>query len=427
MSRRARTWLVLLAAVGLGASAASTWVHLQILTDPAYVSVCDVNATVSCSQVYESRYGSVFGVPVALGGVVWFVGVLMLALASARAPAAAQANIAGYLLAWSTVGLAVSMYLAYSSFFVLGMVCLFCVAVYVTVIGIFILAGNAPATPALKLPVAAPGDLRLLVRSGTGLALALLFVVGSIGSTTWFYRLASTDPVELQAAVSPPAPAADTGGAGELLSDAEQQTEFERYWSAETRVELELPQAAAALTGDADVVVLKFNDYQCPACANAHRVYEPIFAKYASSHPGRVTQVIIDFPLDPSCNAAAPRGQHQGACAAAVAVRLAGALGDEVREDMEEWLYNNQAGLTRESVVEAILDVAGIDQASYDAAYDETVRAVEADTTVGASLPVEATPTYVINGVVVQGTLAPRWFDAAIAYELERAPGESND
>ena len=264
MSRRARTWLVLLAAVGLGASAASTWVHLQILTDPAYVSVCDVNATVSCSQVYESRYGSVFGVPVALGGVVWFVGVLMLALASARAPAAAQANIAGYLLAWSTVGLAVSMYLAYSSFFVLGMVCLFCVAVYVTVIGIFILAGNAPATPALKLPVAAPGDLRLLARSGTGLALALLFVVGSIGSTTWFYRLASTDPVELQAAVSPPAPAADTGGAGELLSDAEQQTEFERYWSAETRVELELPQAAAALTGDADVVVLKFNDYQCP-------------------------------------------------------------------------------------------------------------------------------------------------------------------
>ena len=50
-----------------------------------------------------------------------------------------------------------------------------------------------------------------------------------------------------------------------------------------------------------------------------------------------------------------------------------------------------------------------------------------ADTTVGASLPVEATPTYVINGVVVQGTLAPRWFDAAIAYELERAAGESND
>ena len=424
MSGRARTWLLLLAVVGLGASAASAWVHLQILTDPMYVSVCDVNATVSCSQVYESRYGSVFGVPVALGGLIWFVGVLLLALAGARAPAAAQANVAGYLLVWSTVGLAVSMYLAYSSFFVLGMVCLFCVAVYVTVIGIFILAGNVPATPALKLPAAALGDLRLLARSGTGLALALLYLVGSAGSTAWFQGVSSADPIDLQAAAPPPAPTGDTGGAGELLSDAEQQTEFERYWSAEPRVELELPPAAAALTGDADVVVLKFNDYQCPACANAHRLYGPIFTKYASSHPGQVRQVTIDFPLDPSCNAATPRGQHEGACAAAVAVRLAAGLGDDVREDMEEWLYNNQAGLTRESVVEAIQDVAGIDQASYDAAYGETVSAVEADIAVGVGLPVEATPTYVINGVVVQGTLAPRWFDAAIAYELERAAGE---
>lgn len=424
MSERARTWLVLLAVAGLGASAASTWVHLQILTDPTYVSVCDVNATVSCSQVYESRYGSVFGVPVALGGLIWFVGVLLLALAGARAPAAAQANVAGYLLAWSTVGLAVSMYLAYSSFFVLGMVCLFCVAVYVTVIGIFILAGNAPGTPTLKLPAAALGDLRLLARSGTGLALALLYVVGAVGSTTWFQGLSSTDPIALQATAALPAPAEDAGGAGELLTDAEQQTEFERYWSAEPRVELELPPAAVALTEDADVVVLKFNDYQCPACANAHRLYGPIFAKYASSHPGRVRHMIIDFPLDPSCNAATPRGLHEGACAAAVAVRLAAARGDDLREDMEEWLYNHQDGLTRESVVEAIQDVAGIDQASYDAAYDETVRAIEADIAVGVALPVEATPTYVINGVVVQGTLAPRWFDAAIAYELERAAGE---
>ena len=42
-------------------------------------------------------------------------------------------------------------------------------------------------------------------------------------------------------------------------------------------------------------------------------------------------------------------------------------------------------------------------------------------------LPVEATPTYVINGVVVKGTLNPQYFDAAIAYELDRAELESVD
>ena len=88
---------------------------------------------------------------------------------------------------------------------------------------------------------------------------------------------------------------------------------------------------------------------------------------------------------------------------------------------MEEWLYNNQPSLTRAAVTGAIADVAGIDQATYDAAYEETVRAIEDDIVVGVALPVEATPTYVINGVVVQGMLAPRYFDQAIAYELDRA------
>ena len=72
-------------------------------------------------------------------------------------------------------------------------------------------------------------------------------------------------------------------------------------------------------------------------------------------------------------------------------------------------------------------DVAGIDQARYDAAYDETILGVQADIALGNGLPVEATPTYVINGVVVKGTLSPRYFDAAIAYELERAGGDEGE
>ena len=57
---------------------ASTYVHVRMLADPGYASFCDINADMSCTQVYESRYGSVFGVPVALGGVIWFAGVLLL-------------------------------------------------------------------------------------------------------------------------------------------------------------------------------------------------------------------------------------------------------------------------------------------------------------------------------------------------------------
>ena len=415
MTRRTRTWMTMLACAGFAAAAVSTYVHIRMLGDPGYASFCDINASVSCTQVYQSRYGSVLGVPVALGGVIWFAAVLLLTYAGARAPQAAAPNVAGYLLLWSTVGLAVAMYMAYASFFVLGTVCLLCVLVYVAVVGIFILSGGEEATPARRLPAAAVGDLRALAREPVGLALLVVFVGGSFGSVGWFtWPAPSPAPDVAVASAAAPPPPAVTG---------DQQSEFERYWEAEPRVDLSLPVPAAA--ADAAVIVVKFNDYQCPACANAHRVYASIFAKYASSHPGQVRQVTLDYPLDPACNEQAPRGAHHGACAGAVAVRLAAGVGDEARVAMEDWLYANQPGLTREVVVEALADVAGIDRARYDAAYDQTVLAVQADIALGNDLPVEATPTYVINGVVVKGTLAPRYFDAAIAYELEHVGGSA--
>ena len=409
MTRRTRMWMTILACAGLLAAATSTYVHVRMLADPGYASFCDINASVSCTQVYQSRYGSVFGVPVALGGVIWFAAVLLLTYAGARAPRASRRTSRGYQLLWSTIGLAVAMYMAYASFFVLGTVCLLCVVVYVAVVGIFILSGGEEATPARRLPAAIVGDLRAVARVPVGLALLVVFIGGSVGSVGWFtWSPPAPAPVEAVASAAPPP-----------VVTADQRSEFERYWAAEPRVEMALPASAAA--EGAAVVVIKFNDYQCPACANAHRAYAPIFAKYASSHPGQVRQVTLDYPLDPACNEQAPRGQHHGACAGAVAVRLAAAVGDEQRVEMEEWLYGNQPGLTREAVAEALASVAGIDQARYDAAYDETVLAVQADIALGNDVPVEATPTYVINGVVVKGTLSPRYFDAAIAYELERA------
>ena len=239
---------------------------------------------------------------------------------------------------------------------------------------------------------------------------------GSFGAVGWFTWPAPAEAPEAAVASAVPPPPPVTG---------DQRSEFERYWEAEPRVDLSLPVSAD--TAGATVVVVKFNDYQCPACANAHRAYAPIFAKYASSHPGQVRQVTLDYPLDPACNEQAPRGQHHGACAGAVAVRLASGLGGDVRAEMENWLYANQPGLNREAVVEALADVAGIEQARYDAAYDQTILGVQADIALGNDLPVEATPTYVINGVVVKGTLAPRYFDAAIAYELEQAGSDQGE
>ena len=69
---KSRPALLLFAALGLVASLTSSYVHYHLLQNPAYASFCDVNATVSCTQAYLSPYGSLFGVPVAIAGLVLF-------------------------------------------------------------------------------------------------------------------------------------------------------------------------------------------------------------------------------------------------------------------------------------------------------------------------------------------------------------------
>ena len=128
MSTSRRTGVVailLFGLLGLGASTAAAYVHYKLLSDIGYVSPCDINATWNCSQVYESQYGAFWGVPVAVGGVIWTAAVTLLALAGLlagnRGPRGTElaARISGYVFALAVPGLAVVLYLAYASVFVL--------------------------------------------------------------------------------------------------------------------------------------------------------------------------------------------------------------------------------------------------------------------------------------------------------------------
>ena len=128
-----------------------------------------------------------------------------------------------------------------------------------------------------------------------------------------------------------------------------------------------------------------------------------------------------DFPLDSRCNDASPSGPHSSACDAAVAVRLAREVGVEEARRMEEWLYSNQEAMTPEAVAAAFSDIVGIGASQLEMRYDDVIEGVRADIAEGADIPVEATPTFIVNGVLLKGGLAPQFFDQAIAYELARA------
>jgi Vitamin K epoxide reductase family len=72
MTSRTRGAILIFALGGLVVSIWATTLHHRLLVDPSYVSPCDIDARFNCSQVYLSAYGSIHGVPVAPGGVIWF-------------------------------------------------------------------------------------------------------------------------------------------------------------------------------------------------------------------------------------------------------------------------------------------------------------------------------------------------------------------
>ena len=398
MSHRAAFLALTCAIVGLGASAAAAYTHYHLLYDPSYRSFCDVNETISCTQVYLSRFGSVRGIPVALFGAIWFTVAALLSVVALGARPTVRESVPGYLFVLSTLALAVILYLGYASFVLLKAVCLLCLTTYAAVIGLFLVSGAATTFPMTTLPRRASRDLRVFISSPVAIAVAVLFLAGAATTLAYFPReaAAGSGQAATTAAVAP---------------TQDQRSEFERWYVTQPRVPLIVPSEGAK------VLVVKFNDFQCPACGQSYTAYKPIFAKYEAEHPGAVRLVLKDYPLNRDCNDTLGQTIHPAACDAAVAVRLSQA--HNRTGAMEDWLYTHQPAMTPPSVRQAARDIGQVND--FDAKYASTISLVKADVALGRQLQVKSTPTFFINGVKIEGALPPQYFDQAIAYELQHA------
>ncbi|HEX2457874.1 MAG TPA: vitamin K epoxide reductase family protein [Vicinamibacterales bacterium] len=401
MTPGTRTKLIGFSALGLASSATSTYVHYQLLTDRGYTSFCDVSSTVSCTQAYLSHYGSLWGVPVAVIGLFFFALVLSLSFFGGRRDPSAGESTPGYVFALSTLALAMVLYLAYGSYFVLHTFCILCAVTYVAVIGLFIVSGGATPFPMTTLPRRALHDVRSMLASPAALAIALLFVVGGALVATAFPREGGPGTI----------PAASATASYQPLTD-QQRSEVERWFDMQPKVDMPI------LSDGAKVLVVKFNDYQCPPCRQSYEAYGPILEKYKAQG---VKFVLKHFPLDPECNSAAPGGAHRAACEAAAAVVMARAKNDGSAERLEAWLFTNQGPpqLTPEQVKDAARTVAGI--TDFDARYEKALVEVKNDAGMGALLGAKSTPTFFIDGRLIAGMVPAPVFEALLELELKRA------
>jgi protein-disulfide isomerase len=268
----------------------------------------------------------------------------------------------------------------------------------VSVIAIFIISGGATSVPMSTLPSRAPRDIRTLVSSPIALALAAVFAIGAVMVIPAFPKERSGSQSTVQAAPLPP------------VSD-DDRAKIAQWWEVQPKIDLPISSDGAK------VLIVKFNDYQCPACKLTHETYKAMLQKYIST--GQVKYVMKHYPLEPECNANTPNMNHFASCEASAAVIMAGPKG--TAGVLEDWIFAHIGPpmLTAEQVKEAARTVGGI--TDFDAQYARVKEQIKVDTGLGGLLGVKGTPTFYINGRSPTTVLPAQYFEVLIQLELQRA------
>jgi vitamin-K-epoxide reductase (warfarin-sensitive) len=109
---------------------------------------CDLSATFNCDLVNRSSYALLYGVPVALIGLLGYLLLFAVSLGTSRL-------LAGFRFVASFIGLAFALYLAYVEAYILAVWCLLCIGSLATIAVITLLAGIG-LRQAWSLPAKAP-------------------------------------------------------------------------------------------------------------------------------------------------------------------------------------------------------------------------------------------------------------------------------
>jgi protein-disulfide isomerase len=170
------------------------------------------------------------------------------------------------------------------------------------------------------------------------------------------------------------------------------------------RLDVKVPSDAPALgPANAPVTVVEFADYQCPFCQRAESQVETVLEKSGK----KVRFVLLDFPLD----------KHTQALPAAEAAHCAADQGKffEYRHS----LLASPGEFSEEDLVQRA-DSLKLNLPTFKACLTSKRHEAEVKRSFeeAAALGVSATPTFFVNGLVVEGMVSPERLQELIDAEL---------
>jgi protein-disulfide isomerase/rhodanese-related sulfurtransferase len=337
--------------VGLFASAYLTWSY----TSSVHRMVC---LGTGCDEVRASRFAHLWGLPLPIYGLVFYLLLAALLLAESCLPRQRK-WLWRLLLLLTAGGVLFSGWLTGLEAFVIHAWCEWCV------------------TQALAVSLAFVLTLTIIVRPPAAEA-----------RPAWRSRLALL------------ALALVVGGPALALIIRRESRQEQPVLSAAGKAVLIEPDSHTTGPENAPVTIVEFGDFQCPSCGVAEETNRAIRNQYE----GRVRFVFRQFPLP---------AMHAFALPAAKASECAAEQGQFW--PMAETLYANQSDLRPEALTKYAAQ-AGLEASRFGhcMAGPAAAARVQRDIADGKALGVRATPTFFVNGRKIEGGLSVLDIEAAL-------------
>ncbi len=401
-----KRWALVVSAAGalFGAilSILSTLQHLRIASEGLErASFCAISDTINCDIVNASSYASFLGVPISWWGLCYYMVLGFLALFAFFSKKERRASVS---VAWfmSCGGILYSIFLAYVSAIILGVVCIECVGMYLANIVLFVFLFIA-----LNIPIGGmPRFIRDYIKAVFGKESNLGFkpkiikhaiVIGAVFLIGWI--LITTIPAK------------ETNRYGAASIDEKLDAFYMRSLH-----DLQVnPEWAVWGDPNAKVTIVEFSEYQCPFCRIAAFNIKPYLQEFKKD----VRYYFVNFPLDNACNDMMERPMHPLACYAAKAGICAQERGDFwcFHDD----LFRSQSALSKKR----ILDLAakkGWDRNEFEACINspETDARVKREIAAARSIYVTGTPTILLNGRKLRYWRDPKFLQKVVKEEIKR-------
>lgn len=359
--------------MGLAAAVSLSVSHYRLFTDPAYSSFCAISKSINCDTVSQSPFAVLWGVPVAVWGVLAYLSFLLLLLLSLGRSAHHQ-RVWTLLFSMALGFSGYSLVLAAISTYVIGSYCILCIALYAV-------------------------NLLLLFFS---------WIVRRRFNSGPFFRALGKDLRHL----SPKSPLNALLLAGILAAAAGVKAAYPAYWLFNPGP---MPaQIATGVTpegwpwiGAASPVleIIEFADYQCFQCKKMYHHLRNLIAKY----PEKIRLVHVHFPMDHEFNPMVKTPFHIGSGKMALLAIYAADEGKfwDVHDLLYQWAGNRQEIDLHELASKSGLPAERLAEAPGNRGFRGKLAA---DLRLGMQHAVQATPSYLIAGRVYQGVIPPEAF-----------------